>query len=578
MASRKKKKNNVHVFVVLIVVAALLTAAFLTENRPSKEHADLEQYFAAEPGRLAVVKDDVLSRKDALIRDGSAYVSLSCLGELNARFFFDESEDLLLFTLPDGTLTADGSALCGDRTVLLKENGQTYVLLDYVGKYTDMRWQLFSEPDRLIIRTASGEREVLQAAEETVIRSEARISSPIMTTLKAGQTVSLIEEQSKWYTVCTEDGISGFMQADSAFTRKTVTEEHAYIYPAPEMVSNRQGISLVWHQIRYRDEDNEKLEELMADVMGVTVVSPTWFFLTDGEGNFDNASSAAYVTKAHDMGLEVWALMNNMDNEIYGADLTGLLMSTSRRTKLVSGLVEAAVAIDADGINVDLENVPSDAGRGYVQFIREMSVACHAQGLILSVDNYVPSAWTAHYDRREQGIFADYVIVMGYDEHYAGSDAGSTASLSFVTGGIEKTIEQVPAEKVICGVPFFTRLWRGSGTALTSQTLSMSGVRDFLKEHKLTPEWDGGLGQNYVSFILDGERARIWIEDTESMSARLSALKPYKTAGLAAWRLGMEIPEVWNVMNAYLEGTDVNRQAESKAAGPSSETKNAVTP
>ena len=70
-----------------------------------------------------------------------------------------------------------------------------------------------------------------------------------------------------------------------------------------------------------------------------------------------------------------------------------------------------------DGYNLDFESLKESAGPHSVQFIREMSAACRNNGLILSVDNYVPAPYNRFYDRTEQGIVADYVIVMGYDEH-----------------------------------------------------------------------------------------------------------------------------------------------------------------
>ena len=557
MVSRKKKKKKIPVWPVLAVVAVLLTAAVLTELRPSTEKADLDQYFASRSGSLAVITNDVLSHEDAFAEGGAVYLSASYLQTVNARFYADETENLLLYTLPGETLRADEQTKIGNRPVLRKQNGVLYVLMDYVGKYTDMHWKLYTGPDRLVIRTAFGEQKILTAGESTVVRKEARVSSPIMTELAAGQKVFLLKEQSKWYDIITEDGIRGYISRSGSLTPGTENLSHTYEEPVYEMVSTRQDICMVWHQIAFRDIDNGKLGELMAETQGVTVVSPTWFFLTDGTGSFDNASSKAYVDTAHAMGLKVWALVNNMDNEIYGDALKAVMNETSKRTKLVRGLVEATAAVGADGLNVDIESLPSDAGRGFVQFIRELSLALHARGLVLSVDNYVPSAWTAHYDRREQGIFADYLIIMGYDEHYQGSEAGSSASLDFVTAGVEKTLEQVPANKVILGVPFFTRLWKGTGAKPDSSLLNMNATEELLLQYGAQPVWDSASGQNYAEFAMDGMNARVWIEDAESMAARLSAVRPSKLAGLSAWRLGMETAEIWTVFDRYFSGKDL---------------------
>ena len=561
MVSRKKKQKKVPVWPVLAVVAVLLTVAVLLEVRPSTETVDLDQYFASRSGSLAVITNDVLSHEDAIIEDGAVYLSASYLQKINARFYLDETEEILLYALPGEMLKADRDTAYGGRSVLRRSGGALYVLMDYVGEQTDMYWKLYKDPERLVIRTDFTQRDILTAEADITVRKEARISSPIMTTMAAGEKAYLLKAQSKWYYVCTENGIEGYVDRSGKLTPGKETLPHVHPAPAYEMVSTRQDICLVWHQIAYRDVDNGKLGELMAEAKGVTVVSPTWFFLTDGQGSFDNASSGAYVEQAHAMGLEVWALVNNMDNEIYGDDLKAVMNETGKRTRLVQGLVDAVTAVGADGLNVDIENLPSDAGRGFVQFIRELSLACHAKGIILSVDNYVPTAWTAHYDRAEQGIFADYLIIMGYDEHYQGSEAGSSASLDFVTSGVEKTLAAVPAQKVILGVPFFTRVWKGTGAKPDSSLLNMNATDELLAQYGAQPAWDAATGQNYTEFAMGGVRARVWIEDAESMAARLSAVRSSKLAGLAAWRLGMETADIWTVFERYFSGADLSAAA-----------------
>ena len=206
---------------------------------------------------------------------------------------------------------------------------------------------------------------------------------------------------------------------------------------------------------------------------------------------------------------------------------------------------------------MDIESLPAAGGRGFLQFLRELSVACHQLGLTLSVDNYVPSPWTEYYNRVEQAVFADYLVVMGYDEHYAGSDAGSTASLPFVIQGVEDTLEQVPAHQIIWGVPLFTRLWKGNGESLSSVSLRMSEIPSYIEKYQLEPVWDLDLGQYYVEFKIDQDPVRIWIEDVESMALRLDKITPYGLAGIAAWRLGMESREVWAVFEEYVNNNQI---------------------
>ncbi|MDE6320318.1 MAG: chitinase, partial [Lachnospiraceae bacterium] len=191
---------------------------------------------------------------------------------------------------------------------------------------------------------------------------------------------------------------------------------------------------------------------------GLNVISPTWFTLTGNEGEFSSFAAASYVQRAHEMGLEVWGLVGNVES--VDVDMYELLSRSSSRWKLITNLVAAAQEYDLDGINIDFENLSLDAGEPFIQFIRELSIPCRKYGIVLSVDNYVPMNHTDHYDRAEQGVVADYVIIMGYDEHYNGSkEAGSVASINFVENGIKNTVADVPAKKVINALPFYTRLW-----------------------------------------------------------------------------------------------------------------------
>ena len=196
MVSRKKKTKKIPVWPVLAVVAVLLAAAVVLEVRPSTEQADLDQYFASRSGELAVITNDVLSHEDAVIQDGAVYLSASYLLKINARFYLDETEELLLYTLPGETLRADKGSMMGDRPVIRSFGDKPYVLMDYVAQYTDMHWKLFEDPDRLVIRTAFGLRDILTADGSVTVRKEARVSSPIMTTLAEGKKVYLLKEQS----------------------------------------------------------------------------------------------------------------------------------------------------------------------------------------------------------------------------------------------------------------------------------------------------------------------------------------------------------------------------------------------
>ena len=301
---------------------------------------------------------------------------------------------------------------------------------------------------------------------------------------------------------------------------------------------------------------------------GVNVISPTWFYVTDNNGNIINNATADYVSLAHEKGLKVWGLVDNFTQDISTYEV---LSRTSSRQNLISQLVNAAVGAGIDGINVDFEQLSEDVGVHFLEFLRELSIECHKNNLVLSVDNPVPEDFTSHYDRAEQGKVVDYVIIMGYDEHNGSSlEAGSVSSYEFVKEGIEETIKEVPAEKVINGIPFFTRLWsetpktqeelnQEAGTEaadypmkVTSEALGMSTARDKISQAGAETTLDETTGNNYATWEADGVTYEIWLEDATSIEPKLQLMKENKLAGTAAWALGQESSDIWDLILKYV--------------------------
>ena len=288
----------------------------------------------------------------------------------------------------------------------------------------------------------------------------------------------------------------------------------------------------------------------------MNVIAPTWFSLNDNEGNFRNFGSADYVQRAHARGLQVWGVLDdfNYNNETGGGidDLT-ILSSTTKRQKLTQGIVDAAVSLGLDGINLDFEKVSSDAGIHYVQFLRELSVLCRKQGLVFSVDNYVPFQFNDYYRLDIQGEVADYVIILGYDEHWHGSgNPGSVASIDYVSNGLDKTLEEVPAEKVVNALPFYTILWKTDGGTVTDSYLTLNNTAEFMARISATAAWDEATCQNYAEWTEGTATYQIWLEDAESISVKLNVMRTKGIGGVAVWRLGYGTPEVWALLNAYV--------------------------
>ena len=417
----------VFIAIVLIIVVALVGfgAKIADKYSYSKERADLTEYFGiTDSDDIAVILQDERIEEYAKLWDGVCYFDLATVHKyFNDRFYEDKKEGLLLYTLPDAIIRTEigtQTVMCGDEAqdreyVIARYEGETlYIAADFVKEYTNFSYDLYTDPNHMQVYTEWNERQVATISKDTKVRYRGGIKSDILTDVSKGDKVVILEEMETWTKVKTQDGFIGYVENKRLGTPMTEEPLPVTDYQEPVYESNTRDykISLVWHGI-YSAAGNDTLGQVTKNMKGVNVISPTWFSLSDNEGNFTSYASREYVDKAHAMGLEVWALIGNLENP--DVNMYDVLAGTTNRTHLIEGLVNVALEYDLDGINIDFENIGLDAGEPFVEFIRELSIPCREHGIVLSIDNYVPMAHTDYYDREEQGVVADYVVIMGYD-------------------------------------------------------------------------------------------------------------------------------------------------------------------
>lgn len=560
---KKKIPALIAIVLILMIAAASFGTKLIEKYSYSKERADLEEYFdLTEPTEVAVILQDEVLEERAYLLDGEYYFSIDFVHQyLNERFYADEGEGILLYTLPDEIIrTQIGSSefVQGGKTqdmgyaVSRYEGDALYIAAEFVKRFTNYDYETFTEPNRMQMYTQWDEYSCAEVKKNTQIRYQGGIKSDILTDVQKGSHVTVLEEMETWVKVKT-DALIGYVEKKHLSDIHTETREAVTDYEEPVYTSIAKDyrICMAWHQVMNQSA-NATLRETVASAQGLNTVSPTWFSLSDNEGNFTSIASADYVTQAHQMGLEVWGLIDNFNDAV---DSHEVLSSTTKRAHLIDGLIQAAEACGMDGINIDFEQIREETGEHFVQFIRELSIPCRANGIVLSVDNYVPIGNTNHYGRREQGMVADYVIIMGYDEHWSGSEeTGSVASIDFVETGIKKTLEEVPAEKIINAVPFYTRVWKTVGSEITSEAVGMGTAERFLANHGVSAQWDEATCQNYAAFEEGDALYQVWLEDEQSIQVKLNVMTNYGLAGVGAWKLGLDSPAVWNVIDAYLHG------------------------
>lgn len=581
---RRKQMLILKMMTMIILVAAVLFAAlFWKKYGPSKERADLEEYYGiTAKEQIAVVIDNQNIGAKGMMFDGEPYIEYAVVRDfLNERFYLDVNENLLLYTLPEGTLSVGvgakeaqiGARKQNEKYVILKTEGSVaYIALDFIQKYTNIDYKVYDdEVKRVMIVSDWGEITTAVVKRDTQVRYRAGVKSPVLTDIAKRDKVTFIEDEGKWKKIRTEDGYIGYIKDNCLKSQKEETISREFKEQEYSNISKDYTINLAWHQVTSK-QANQGVLETIAGTKGLTTLSPTWFTVRDTNGNIDSIASAEYVNYAHQSNIEVWALVRDFDGGIGSYEETYELLShTSRRERLINQLIAEAIQTGIDGINVDFEKVSEECGEHYIQFIRELSIKCDQNHLVLSVDNYVPKGYNAQYHRKEQGVFADYIIIMGYDEHYNGSyESGSVASYNFVKEGIEETLKEVPAEKVINAVPFYTRLWaeipkteaeleKQAGTEaakyptkVQGEAMGMETAMDRVEGAGAQITWDEEARQNYAQWEGDGAVYKIWLENAKSLEEKLGLMKEYKLAGTAAWKLGFETSDIWELILKYV--------------------------
>ena len=542
-----KKRMPVLVVCLLIVLVALVggTAYGINKLIPTREQMSLSDYYGQNAdGEAALILGSEKLDQKALISGDDVYLPIDVVdGYLNQRYYWDSENKKILYATPS-SLTEEKASDSAGGMVWLKDNS-VYLHLDYVKKYTDIDAYINKDPDRISIQNKFSNIETVTVKKDTVIRYRGGIKSEILTKVPKNTVLRLLNEGEDWDQVATDDGYIGYIQKKKVSAADTTTYERDFKSETYTYLTMDEPVNLVWHQTTSTDA-NSYFSDATQNMTGVNVISPTWFSIADNSGNITNIASGEYVMQAHEKGLKVWGLVDNFSENI---STTTVLSSTSARQNLEGQLIAGAFKTGLDGINVDFESLSEDVGIHFLQFLRELSIQCHENNLVLSVDNPVPENFTSHYDRAEQGKVTDYVIIMGYDEHYVGSEAGSVASLPWVEQGVKDTLTEVPAERTILAVPFYTRLWKTTdGGALTSEAIGMDQAQKVIADNGAETYWDKTTSQNYGTYEGDGATYQIWLEDSKSIAEKVKLISKYKLAGVAEWKLGFENSGIWKTI------------------------------
>lgn len=549
----KRFLTTVLTVILTIVLAAGAAAGFILyrKYKPSKEQVDQSEWYQASGNESAVFLN---SEREEGVKgryiDGQVYLPVDWVDEaVNERFYWDEENSQLIYTLPDQIVYANEETMgSSGKPLLVQQDGTVWLLSSLVSAYTNVRIETFDTDGvhRIFVDTTWESQQLAKVKKNTALRIRGGVKSALITEVPSGAEVTVLEQLENWSRVRTEDGQVGYLPNRRLKETEAKTLVSTFQEPEYTSISMDEPVVLVWHQVTNLSA-NQAMQTLISATKGVNVIAPTWFMLTDNSGNYESLADKNYVDQAHAMGMQVWAVLDNF-NKGDNVQSEVLFASTAARKKLIASLMKDAQTYGFDGINLDVEGIKASAGPHYVQFIRELSVDCRKAGLVLSIDSYVPASYSAFYNWAEQGRVADYVVMMGYDEHFAGGEAGSVASIGYERQGITDLLKQVPKEKLISAIPFYTRIWKEDASGTSSQSVGISSAKEWVETNQVELYWKEDLGQYYGELEKDGVNYEIWMEEERSLELKMQLIRDNGLAGVACWRLGLEPADVWDVV------------------------------
>ena len=567
----KKKISPITVIIPFVIIAVIsvliiIVGKIMKINMSNKAEISLTDYYKIPEGEARLIVDIRKNDENALIRNKIAYLPYDVAEKFLPRIYYDVMDDVVVYTTAsekyiyktgEAEYEVNGENKKDETPSFIEEGGNVFVSVDFIKKWHDIKIDIFENPGRVVIfEDNNGEYKYCEVKKETKLREGGSDKDIILKTLLDGDKVYLIEDTaSDFIRVFTEDGVTGYVKADKLdlenVENKKYTFDRSKEAEGYTGITRKEPIVLGWHQVT-SEAANASWGSALAKAEGVNVVSPTWFSVADSEGELTTFASKDYVNKLHNINIDVWPLVNDFNKDV---DFKKLLTSTASRAKLINNIIYFVEEYNLDGINIDFENVKSSYAGSYIQFLRELSIEMRSRNKVLSIDNYIPLDFNSFYNIKEQGILADYICVMAYDEHYSGSsETGSVSSLSWVKKSIENTAQNVPMNKIVVGLPFYTRIWRETKDGkIKTKALGMDGGLNLVGANKAKKEWNEESGQYYAEWKDGKDRMRIWLEEERSIAAKLELVDKDKVAGIAFWKLGLERKEAWKSVTDWLK-------------------------
>ena len=307
-----------------------------------------------------------------------------------------------------------------------------------------------------------------------------------------------------------------------------------------------------------------QIENVRRSKNAVQTVSPSYFNL-NADGSLDMSQiSTDFVKEVHGFNMKVVPFLSNHWNREVGQNA---LDNGEKLAKTIASVIEK---YNLDGINVDIENVDhtyKDKYTAFVSYLRKYIPKNKEVSVAVAPNPYGwTNGWQGSYDYENLSKYADYLMMMTYDEHYEGGEPGPVSSIEFVRNSVEYALEYVSPEKLVIGVPFYGRIWggdfKGEGATLNKieNIINTYGAEVFYdhSQESVCAKFTvyKGSAEIYVNGkLLTPGSYTVWYENETSLAKKFKLAADYELKGVGNWSTGQEKDEsIWDYYELWLKG------------------------
>lgn len=561
MGEIEKKKSKIGIIIAIIIIALVLIVGAIGGYYVIKRNYIVSKINQTN---LIINNSNATSslKNNVYIKNGVVYVSKPDIYNFfDNTIIYDEKYNQVVTT----SSTKIASLPIDSKQIQVNSSNTTikagaiildevaYVPISELDEVYNIKTTYVESEDLVYIDSLDREQQTATLKKDSSIKYKPTIISATLAKAKQGDTLTIANRSdypvpNGWTRVRTENGTLGYIQTGKLNEFKTIREK------AEEKAKIEGPISLAWDYY----SEYVSAPTRTGKITGVNVVSPSFFYMTKYSTTniYENVGNEgiAYVNWAHGNGYQVWPMFTNSNM----SETSKMLSDYKSRENVINQIIKYIKQYNLDGINIDFEGMYETDKDNFSRFLIEIRPRLNEIGAVLSVDVTAPDGapeWSLCYDRYTIGKVADYVMFMAYDQYgVSATKAGTTAGHNWVEANVKKFLgqEEVKAEKIILGIPFYTRVWKEINGNVISSVVNIGNVNNLIPSNA-TQTWDEDLQQYYVEYKKGGATYKIWVEDEKSIEAKLDLVSKYNLGGAAYWEYDRATNSIWNLIESKIK-------------------------